>query len=388
MFFSPLLALFISRAVALDFSSSYWIWYENATTEPTNATGNFSYNLNSVRPGGYPISAEIIIAGDNSYSLSVNGNGVGNGDDWEIAQEYCVSLNPASNVFTAQVVNGPGGDPNPAALLAAIEIFYSDGTTETIVSDNSWLAMNEAGGSWNLAYELGAANAPPWHIPTLPPPSPPLSLTNSQWIWTNEPVGGPEGIKPAGSRTFGKDITIPVPVTNGMITISTDNEYALYINDHYIGSNTGWPAAQTYPFELNNPTGHIIVAINATNFDSQAGVIAALELNAGCLTSSYVTDNTWKYNLDVPPGFPIINTTSWPYAVNEGLYPVAPWGNITISAPVPTITISAPVTTITTIPISKSSNYALGLLPSLSAFVPLTLALLTMYVFDLMSRLL
>ncbi|KAF8343239.1 hypothetical protein F5887DRAFT_342249 [Amanita rubescens] len=328
--FGALLALFICRAAALDFSSSHWIWYESATTEPTDATGEFRYILGNVHPGGRPVSAEIIITGDNNYTLSVNGHFVGQGNNWPVAQEYCVALNPEVNVFTAQVVNAPGGPPNPAALLAAIEVFYSDGTTKTIVTDRTWLAMKHGAGIWTHAHELGNANTPPWHTPTLPPPPAPLSLANSQWIWTKEPVSGAGGSKPIGSRAFRKDIALPgnVRATGGTIVISTDNAYTLYINGQLIGSHADWTHAQTYSFHLTPPTHNIVVAINATNFGGPAGVIAAVELNAGCANFVYVTDRTWKYNLHVHPHFQTGNDIGWPFAVQEGLYGVAPWGAI------------------------------------------------------------
>ncbi|KAF8336206.1 hypothetical protein F5887DRAFT_1247589 [Amanita rubescens] len=308
------------------------------------AVGDFRYDL-TVCPGGpFPVSAEIIIAADNNYTLWVNGGVVGQGNDWTIGQEYCVALNPYYNVFAAEVVNAPGGAINPAALLAAIEIFYSDGSTKTIVSDSSWRANGASPGfqslfyndfSWTHAYKLGTANTAPWHTPSLPPAPSSLSLANSQWIWTNE-ISGPGGSAPVGNRTFRQDIVIPgnVPVTGGTIIISTDNEYTLYINGQQIGTHADWTVAQRYTFTLGSPTRHVVVAVNAENTGGPAGVIAALELNAAIRSCStyfvYVTDNTWKYNLGVPAGFqsPGYNDGSWPNAIQQGLYGVAPWGKI------------------------------------------------------------
>ncbi|KAF8325497.1 hypothetical protein F5887DRAFT_1165092 [Amanita rubescens] len=296
-----LLALFIYRAVALDFSQSYWIWKDNTEVVPAYAVGDFRYDL-TVCPGGpYPVSAEIIITGDNNYTLWVNGNAVGQGNEWTISQEYCVALNPYYNVFAAEIVNAlPDGPVNPAALLAAIEIFYSDGSTKTI-----------------LVYCYT------------------LSLANSQWFWTNE-ISGPGGVAPVGNRTFRQDIVVPgnVPATGGTIIISADNAYTLYINGQQIGTYADWTVAQRYTFTLGSPTQNIVVAVNAENTGGPAGVIAVLELNVGVRSCSgysvYVTDSSWKYNLGVPAGFqsPSYNDGGWPNAVEEGLYGVAPWGNI------------------------------------------------------------
>ena len=212
------------------------------------------------------------------------------------------------------------------------------------MSDSSWLANGDSPGfqnpfyddrSWTHAYELGTSNTSPWHTPSLPGPPSSLSLANSQWIWTNE-ISGPGGVAPVGNRAFRQDITIPgnVPATGGTIIISTDNEYTLYINGQQIGTHADWTVAQRYTFTLGSPTRNIVVAVNADNTGGPAGVIAALELNlevGSCSAYSvYVTDNSWKYNLGVPAGFqnPSYNDGSWPSAVEQGLYGVSPWGDI------------------------------------------------------------
>ncbi|KAF8336205.1 hypothetical protein F5887DRAFT_577257 [Amanita rubescens] len=289
--FGSLLALFICRAVALDLSDSYWIWKENTEVVPSYDVGDFRYDLvTESEAGPYAVSADILIAADNNYTLWVNGIQVGTGTNWGQAQGYCVQLYHYYNVFAVEVVSAhePPGSINPAALIAAIEVTFTDGSTQTIVSDDTWLANNSTSGfesifyddsSWPTAYELATADTSPWNTPASPPSPSSLSLASSQWIWTDE-ISGPGGDAPVGNRTFRKDISIAgrVPATGGTIIISTDNAYTLYINGQEIGSYDNWEIAQSWTFTLDTPSRNIIVAVNAENMGGPAGVIAALDL--------------------------------------------------------------------------------------------------------------
>ena len=229
-------------------------------------------------------------------------------------------------------------------MIAAIEVTFTDGSTQTIVSDDTWLANNATSGfesifyddsSWPTAYELATADTSPWNTPASPPPPSSLSLASSQWIWTDE-ISGPGGDAPVGNRTFRKDISIAgkVPATGGTIIISTDNVYTLYINGQEIGSYDNWEIAQSWTFTLDTPSRNIVVAVNAENTGGPAGVIAALDLTVAigsCSTYvNYVTDSSWVYNLTVPAGFQYSNfsDSGWPNAVEEGLWGVGPWGEI------------------------------------------------------------
>ena len=231
-------------------------------------------------------------------------------------------------------------------MIAAIEVTFTDGSTQTIISDDTWVANNATSGfesinyddsSWPTAYELAAANASPWHTPASPPSPSSLSLASSQWIWTDE-ISGPGGAAPVGNRAFRKDISIPgnVPATGGTIVISTDNAYTLYINGQEIGSSNNWQIAQRWTFTLGTPSRDILVAVNADNTGGAAGVIVALDLTVATGSCSayvnYVTDSSWVYSLTVPAGFQYSNfsDSGWPNAEEEGLWGVGPWGHISI----------------------------------------------------------
>ena len=307
---------------------------------PPHELGDFRYDFTPPF-GEVAAFADIIIAGDNKYTLWVNGDYVGQGNNWQQGQEYCVRLGPGRNVFAVEIENEP--PTSPAALICAIQVTYTDGTTQTIVSDDSWLANDAVPGFQNPEYDdtlwpyavvLGNANSSPWQTPTLRPPASALTLSSSNWIWTNE-VTSPGGNAPIGHRAFRKNIRLPDGglATRGTIVIDADNGYTLYINGNEIGQGGDWEQAQRWAFTLDYPTGDIVIAVDGVNTGGPAGLIATIALNVAICDSTYslyVTDNSWKYGLIVPANFeqPFYDDSDWPNAIVEGPYGMSPWGNV------------------------------------------------------------
>ncbi|KIJ33487.1 carbohydrate-binding module family 67 protein [Sphaerobolus stellatus SS14] len=174
------LILATSISVALDLTNSFWIWTNELTPSPDWPTGIAPVGARAFRrvaitpPDKTPLSASIIIAVDDQYTLWVDGNEVGTGVDYQTAQGYCVALSPyCYNVFAVEATNG-GTVPNPAGVLAAIEITYTDGSTQMVVSDSSWKALNSPtiptgfeefnfdDSSWSAATVESPSGGSPW----------------------------------------------------------------------------------------------------------------------------------------------------------------------------------------------------------------------------------
>lgn len=148
---------------------------------------------------------------DNNYTLYVNGIDIGSTVDLQVgfqdAQSFNAPLQPSSNLFAILATNSGG----PAAVIATISIEYSDGSTETVLTDNSWKTFvgsvpanfqspSTDDSSWSAASEQGLEGVGPWGVTTIPPV---LDLTQSNWIWTGESV---DGVAPVGARAFRKTI--------------------------------------------------------------------------------------------------------------------------------------------------------------------------------------
>lgn len=124
---------------APSFDGASWIWTPEATTPVAPAEPRaFRRTLTSAKTA---VSAEIAITADDLYRLSVNGRDLGSTtgaeNEWQQARRFFTALEPTRNVIAVRTNNGPN---SPAGLLATIKVTYSDGTTETIITDNTWKA--------------------------------------------------------------------------------------------------------------------------------------------------------------------------------------------------------------------------------------------------------
>jgi len=172
--------------MALDLTKSLWIWTNELTPGPSPpntapvSTRPFR-RVVMTPPGKIPLAASIIIAVDNTYTLWADGNQVGTGSDYTTAQGYCVSLSPfCYNVFAVEGTN-VGSVPNPAGVLAAIEVTYTDSTNQTVVTDASWKTLasstipagfegfNFDDSSWSAATVEAPFGSSPWGATNTPP---------------------------------------------------------------------------------------------------------------------------------------------------------------------------------------------------------------------------
>ncbi|KAJ7459291.1 hypothetical protein FB451DRAFT_1272442 [Mycena latifolia] len=339
---------------ALSFASADWIWTSTATANSFVALRkDFTPPL-----GKALIAAEILIDAENMFTLYVNGDLVGSAAyRINFAYRFCVDLLPSFNVFAvnASTVTTKG------ALAASILLTYSDGTTDTIVTDSTWrvnkglpvgfeqLSFDDT--AWPGATVTGAVGAGPEFIPSDPPV---VNLEHTEWVWTD--VVPASGKVPAGQRAFRRTFT-PAPgqvPSSATIIITADNQYTLYVNGVTVGSGTNLKVAQRYTVVFATPASEVVLAVLATNnAASPAGVLMAMEINmqptgrTNCTAGAYVlTDarlaaEVWKSPKGaIPAGFeqPGFDDSAWPIVVSEEVYSVGPtWGTVTIS------TVSTPV---------------------------------------------
>ncbi len=151
---------------------------------------------------------------DDTYSITVNGAEIGSGNGWVNPAVYTAGLQPENkNVFAIAGTNTVG---DAASLIATILVDYSDGATETIVTDNTWKTLQTAPPSgrtsasfndsaWLNATLIQAGTSTPWSQPFVLPPA--VNVSGTRDIWTNETNA--QGIAPVGHRPSRKTITSP-----------------------------------------------------------------------------------------------------------------------------------------------------------------------------------
>ncbi|KAF7348104.1 hypothetical protein MSAN_01763000 [Mycena sanguinolenta] len=138
----------------LNLTGSAWIW-STANANNSAAVGSVGFRKTVTSPiGKTATSATVLVTADNTFQLWVNGqyigappfdnNTAGTIGSWEFAQLFTVALTPSTNVFTVFATNFPAtstaSSPSSAGMVGALQITFSDGTTEVIGTDATWLA--------------------------------------------------------------------------------------------------------------------------------------------------------------------------------------------------------------------------------------------------------
>lgn len=157
------------------FGNASWIWVagEDAQSAPVGAA--WFVKEVEVRRDSIIESAMLYVAADNSARIIINGKPRYKNTGWlkAFSSDIKTALERGKNQLAFYVVNDSTA-PNPAGLLAHLEIKYRDGSTQTIVSDKSWHASRTEGSvsmlpgnesrKWPGAQELGAADMEPWRV--------------------------------------------------------------------------------------------------------------------------------------------------------------------------------------------------------------------------------
>lgn len=117
--------------------------------------------------------ARLVMTADNAFECFVNGNAVLSGSHYQraYAADIAKHLKPGENLI-AVVAENTLDTPNPAGLIATLDIQSQDGASLLIPTDASWLASEMGAPDWNAApappgpwtpaLELGKAGVQPW----------------------------------------------------------------------------------------------------------------------------------------------------------------------------------------------------------------------------------
>ncbi|KAJ7358113.1 hypothetical protein DFH08DRAFT_770090 [Mycena albidolilacea] len=345
-------AVALNAASQVTFVNSDWIW-----TPTANPNALIGLRKGFTPPAGKSlIAAEILVSVENTLALYVNGEFIGSGTedgDWVIANRFCVDLLPSFNVFA---VNGSVTNGGRGGLLAAILLTYSDGTTDTLVTDSSWRLHNGLPAGWeqpsfdDTTWAVATSEGPYQNFAAVFSPQYPSAntLDRANWIWTTS------GNTPAGTTRAFRHTFTPDPnqfPMSASILIAADDEYTLWVNGVVVGTGTTWNIAQDYTVNFSPGTTDIVFVVQATNVrGTTAGMIMSAEISmlptgrASCTAGSYVKSNavTWRSTTGaIPAGFEQRNfdDSAWPLVVGKELYGGKVYGTISVAGPSPPVTI-------------------------------------------------
>ncbi|KAK0214781.1 hypothetical protein IW262DRAFT_1465568 [Armillaria fumosa] len=324
-------------APVLDFSQSSSIWTgEQTGTAHTAPAGMRPFRVEVPSSATKcPTCATIIVACDDHCPVYVNGQQIGRNPQ-QGAIVYSAGLNPNSkNVFTIGVSNTTEGS---ARLIATILVDYTDGTTETVVSNSTWKTLKGvAPGGWtspgfdHSVWTAADVEGPPAPSPRGSPALPPvINMTTAGWLQTNKSVssGSARG-QALPQDAYGKAALC------GKIVLSMCFPY-YFPSLMFIGKTTGkgstWKVMQAYSL----PELDLDVNVNAVD-GANARANTRVWLGAGVLivyndrsSETYYTDGSWKTLNTLPPaGFeqPDADDSEWVGATI--------WGPVAHDATVP-----------------------------------------------------
>ncbi|KAJ6458212.1 hypothetical protein C8R45DRAFT_942799 [Mycena sanguinolenta] len=339
----------------------------------TNTTeGAFGFRYKLISTTKFLVDAEIITTAFDAMEFYVNGVLMA-GDDIRprYASRICANfaINPVFTLFAIQATFNNQTSADIPAVIATILLTFNDGSQQTLVTDTTWLAMQNPpptftsttfiDSSWPPAIQQGVINSPPWDEVNIPNATDmrSISFDRNRWIWTDAIPAS--GNIPAGQRAFRRTFTPALgqlPDT-ARIIITADSSYQLFVNGITVGSATGFRIAKTYDVQFVSEPAVIVFAVLVTNNAGTAGLMMGSEINfkptgpTGCIAGSFVNTEansditTWKSTKDAIPAVtgwtqPGFDDSNWEPVVTEGEYLNAqPWGiDIIIEPPTGTVT--------------------------------------------------
>jgi putative heme-binding domain-containing protein len=159
----------------------------------------------------------------------------------------------------------------------------------------------------------------------------------ANWIWFNE--GDPAKEAPKGTVYFRKvfkiDRPIQQPVDEGVLDITADDEFTVWVNGALVGMGTDWKHVKAFDVKKHLVHGDNVIAVAAVNNGGAAGLLVRLGyIPNGLSKVAVLTDGTWKASKAAPDGWQKVDfdDSKWQAVKVLGAYGMKPWGNLTWEA--------------------------------------------------------
>jgi hypothetical protein len=130
-----------------------WIWFpEGNPTHDAPAAKRFFRRSFELPETNKITNARLRVSADDRFDARLNGKAVGNASDWRIGRQFDELerlLKPGKNVLAIEAENLPAGGPNPAGLIARLEIQFANGEALRLDSDATWHASATKAAGWD-----------------------------------------------------------------------------------------------------------------------------------------------------------------------------------------------------------------------------------------------
>lgn len=290
-----------------------WIWFPEGKPAEAVPPEERYFRRTFVVPADREIkSATLRITADDRCSIFLNGFDIGSRSGHRSAKEMDVTkrLNPGKNLLAVSAKN-EGENPNPAGLIAWLNIEFADGEPELVVTDDQWKANDKQVDDWN-------------------------AIDFADDGWQPALVVGPVGMQPWGqvrhaedrrlpARYLRKEFSVDKGIRRATVSMSGLGVSELYINGSKIGDAVLSPGMTEYPKRTFYVTHDVTEALregknaigvilgNGRYYSPRSDVFASminygypkllLELrieHSDGSVSELVSDNSWRMTTEGP----------------------------------------------------------------------------------------
>lgn len=345
----------VPRTTAVDtgmnLDTASWIIPDIGVPSPSNPIPTTLFRRSITVPAGKEVAwAQLAATGDQIFTAYWNGvevaRNTGANNEWQQARAVNLSVAEGENVL-ALSLDTPG-TAQYGGVLARVRIGYTDGTSEDVASDGTFLAEPIGSAArptgWaDVAYDdsgweparaqalyRGWVYADRVTVPVVPTGAEALTVDGASWIWTPEAT---TPVAPAEDRAFRTTLVTPAgkEAVSAEIVITADDSFDVAVNGGRVGRTEGavneWQ--QSHRYEVDLQPDRNVLAVRTTNGpNSPAGLIAKVRVRYDDGSSAvFASDATWKATKQIPADWtdPDLDDSAWATAVVQAAYGSAPW---------------------------------------------------------------
>lgn len=335
----------------LNFDTASWIVPDIGAPSPSNPIPTTLFRRKVSVPAGKEVAwAQLAVTGDQVFTAFWNGAEVarntGANNEWQQARAVNLSVGTGDNVL-AVALDTPG-TAQYGGVLARVRIGFTDGTSEDVVSDGSFLAEPIGSAPRPQGWATVGYDDSGWEparaealyrgwvygdrvtVPAVPTGAEALTVDGASWIWTPEST---TPVAPAEDRAFRKTLVTPGgrEAVSAEVVMTADDSFDLVVNGRRIGRTEGavneWQQSRRYEVDLE-PARNVLAVRTTNGPDSPAGLIAKIRIRYADGGSEVVTsDATWRATKQIPADWsaPTLDDSGWGAAVVQAAYGSAPW---------------------------------------------------------------
>lgn len=143
-----------TAATAVRLDGCQWIWFPEGDPLRDAPAAKRFFRRNFVLEAGRPVAhAALRVSADDRFAARLNGHALGRGAGWHNPEEFDVTslLKAGTNVVAIEAANMPAPAANPAGLIACLELRFTGGGVQRLVTDASWRCSTSQVPGWDVS---------------------------------------------------------------------------------------------------------------------------------------------------------------------------------------------------------------------------------------------